>query len=119
MRWFLSVFVGLILFIVVGGPAPAQTDAAATAEELAQGERLYNIHCRACHLPRGKSRIKKLNLSDDEWNHGNQLEDIVQVVSEGIEATQMQAFQNRMKPEEIEAVAKYVLSFSRTQESGR
>ncbi len=118
MRSLLYSFAALILFASTGVSLWGQGDSKATPEELALGEKVYTTHCRACHLPGGKSRIKKLNLSDDVWNHGNQLKDIEKTVSEGIEASQMQSFKSKLNPEEITAVAKYVLSLGPQAQAG-
>ncbi len=104
------LFCLLLLTFFSAGPA-AQGGASATQEELALGEKLYNAHCRSCHLPGGKSRIKKLNLSDENWMHGGSLEEIEQTIAEGIEGSQMQPFKSRLQPNQVTALAKYVLSF--------
>ena len=80
------------------------------------GEKVYKTHCRACHLPDGRSRVKRLNLADDEWLHcDGKVEQITQIVSDGIEATQMQSFKELLSEEEIQAVAAYVKDLSRKE----
>ncbi len=111
MRVLIRSTLAAALLAAAGATAMAQSEPA-SPEELALGEKLYNTHCRACHLPGGRSRIKKLNLSDEEWRNGGTLEEVEATIAEGIEASQMQAFKNRLKADEIAALAKYVLSFS-------
>ncbi len=116
MRALIRAILAAGVLVLAGAGVQAQDPM--SAEELALGEKLYNTHCRACHLPGGKSRIKKLNLSDDEWKHGGSLQEVSETIAEGIEASQMQAFKNRLDADEIAVLAKYVLSFSQPAESG-
>ena len=81
-------------------------------EQLALGEKVYVTHCKSCHLERGKSRIKRLNLSDDNWMHGAELTAIKKTIAEGVAASQMQPFGKKLSGEELEAVALYVQSLS-------
>lgn len=83
-----------------------------TDAQLEQGEKVFTTHCKSCHLERGKSRIKRLNLSDDKWMHGAEPSEIEANIAQGIPATQMQPFKEKLSKDEIAAVARYVLTLS-------
>ncbi len=106
----------LLLSIAFGRvPAAAAMGDEATPEQLAMGEKIFTMHCKSCHLEGGKSRIKRLNLADDRWMHGGTLQEIEQTVTNGVEASQMAPFKDKLNEKEIEAVAKYVLTLSQPQ----
>lgn len=96
-------------------PAPGwgqDGDVSEEAQQLKQAAKLYAVHCMACHFRGGKSRIRRLNLADDRWKHGSDLKAIEKTIAEGVEASQMQGFKNKLSAREISALAKYVLTFS-------
>jgi mono/diheme cytochrome c family protein len=52
--------------------------------------------------------VKRLNLSDSEWLHGETLDDIQKLISSGVKGTQMRPFKGVLSEDEILAVALYV-----------
>jgi mono/diheme cytochrome c family protein len=83
---------------------PAKTDAV----------ELYKTNCLACHGPDGDSPLEPLSFIDDTWKHGSRLQDIVKVVTEGVDSTPMLPFKEKLTKEEILAVAKLVRSFDKS-----
>lgn len=82
-----------------------------TPRQLREGKRTYRLHCLACHGPEGKHFDKNFNLADDEWKHGDSLEAIEKVVTEGVKGTAMLPFKGRLSPAKIDSVSRYVYSF--------
>ena len=77
-------------------------------------EELYKTNCQMCHMPDGNAAIKQMNLADGEWIHGSDPPQIAKVIANGVPATAMMPFKDRLSPKEIEALAKYVRAFDKT-----
>lgn len=118
IRLFPMAFVlGLSLWLSARPATAALGELAVSDEQLELGQKVFTTHCKSCHMEKGKSRIKRLNLSDDIWMHGAELAQIEKTVADGIEASQMQPFKEKLTPQEIEAVARYVKSLSQAPAS--
>ena len=74
---------------------------------------LYVQLCQMCHMPDGNAAIKQMNFADGEWIHGTSIKQQVKVVSDGVPATAMMAFKDRLSDQEILALVKYVRSFDK------
>ena len=75
---------------------------------------LYKAKCQQCHMADGNSPLEPLNFADGKWIHGDKVEDIAKIISEGAPGTAMLPFQSQLTPEEIHALARYVRSFGKT-----
>jgi mono/diheme cytochrome c family protein len=75
---------------------------------------LYKAKCQQCHMADGNSPLEPLNFADGKWTHGDKVEDIAKVISEGAPGTAMLPFKSQLSPEEIQALARYVRSFDKT-----
>jgi mono/diheme cytochrome c family protein len=75
---------------------------------------LYKTNCLACHGPDGNSPLEPLSFVDTAWKHGSRLQDIVKVVTDGVEMTPMLPFKEKLTKEEILAIAKLVRSFDKS-----
>jgi mono/diheme cytochrome c family protein len=75
---------------------------------------LYKAKCQQCHMADGNSPLEPLNFADAKWIHGDKVEDLVKVISEGAPGTAMLPFKSLLTPEEIQALARYVRSFDKT-----
>ena len=86
------------------GENPYAGDEAAIAE----GERVYDRWCQACHLPDGSGRIGP-NLNDDQWKYARTGTDVGQfeIIYAG-GAGAMQAFGTRLDQDEILKVIAFV-----------
>lgn len=117
----MKVFTPLVLaFLAIGwawGSLAPEQDALepVSPAEFEMGAKVYEKHCKSCHLEKGRSRIRRLNLSDDKWKHGASLEEIAKVITDGVESSQMQPFKSKLTPQEIQAVAKYVKTLGETK----
>jgi mono/diheme cytochrome c family protein len=93
-----------------------KTDAKPPTPKVAaiDGKPLYEAKCKSCHAIDGKGTeaMKKNNIPDltdkADWQGKHSKAKIVAAVTDGIEGTKMKAFKDKLKPEEIEAIAVYV-----------
>lgn len=72
------------------------------------GEVVFVARCVACHLEKGQGSIGP-NLTDDFWIHGTgRLMDIYEIVSEGVAAKGMPAWNRQLSPQELRQVVAFV-----------
>jgi len=53
------------------------------------------------------------NLTDDEWKHGDQVEQVLAVIGQGVPNTRMDGWSRVLDPPELKAVAAYVYYLAR------
>jgi mono/diheme cytochrome c family protein len=75
---------------------------------------LYKAKCQQCHMADGNSPLEPLNFADAKWIHGDKIDDLAKIISEGAPGTAMLPFKSLLTPEEIEGLARYVRSFDKT-----
>ncbi len=81
-----------------------------TKEVLANGNKIYQSNCAACHKADGGGLIGP-NLTDAYWIHGKGTnKDIYMVISNGVVSKGMIAWKDLLDPKEIEAVVVYIQS---------
>src|SRR2546427_3293269 len=100
--------------VAVAGLALAGAGLAGAADVYKPSEatlELYKAKCQQCHMADGNSPLEPLNFADGKWIHGDKVEDIAKVISEGAPGTAMLPFKSQLTPEEIQALARYVRSF--------
>ena len=69
--------------------------------------------CAPCHRPDGGGLIGP-NLTDDYWLHGGRPTEILQTITDGVLDKGMPPWGKTLKPEQLTAVAAYVLSLHGT-----
>ncbi len=98
MRKWIGFAVLIVAVVVVLGPAVA-----------ADGKATFDSKCAMCH---GKDGVAKPmakgagNFNDPKWQAANSAEAIAKMVTDG--KGKMPAYKEKLKPEEIKAVAEYV-----------
>lgn len=89
---------------------------------IAAGRTSFNENCSACHQFGGAGKAGVYpTLADDEWIWGGTLDDIVATITHGVRNANANSRQSEMpkfsdgmlKPDEISAVADYVLALSK------
>ncbi len=86
---------------------------------VSKGAEVFSTRCVACHLEQGQGSIGP-NLTDDHWIHGEgQLMGIYEVVSEGVAAKGMPAWNRQLTPEELRQVVAYVGTLRGTNVPGK
>jgi cytochrome c oxidase cbb3-type subunit 3 len=85
------------------------TDAASIEE----GKKLYAAHCAVCHAADGGGLIGP-NFTDDNWIHGNTMEALFGVVSDGVLEKGMTPFKDVISPNQRLQVISYILTLHGT-----
>ena len=88
------------------------------SEDHKEGKRTFVIYCEQCHGMRGRGGAGP-NLTDEFTLHGDTLEDIVRVITNGIPKMQMPTWSQTMSAERIKQVAAYVLSLKGSRPTGK
>jgi cytochrome c oxidase cbb3-type subunit 3 len=84
------------------------------ATALAEGKKLYETNCVACHKPDGGGSIGP-NLTDEHWILGGGIKNVFNTLMEGgREGKGMVAWKATIKPSDLQKVASYVLSLQGT-----
>lgn len=80
-------------------------------DALAEGKKLYDRLCQACHLKGGEGRIGP-SLNDDDWRHEQTATEVgrFEMIHSG-GAGAMQAFDSRLSLDEILKVMAYIDTF--------
>lgn len=110
-----------------GGTAPkavavseeSLSKAMAEAATVEGGKAVYAARCAACHADKGQGLVGP-NLTDKHWVHGSgKLADIHKVVSEGVAAKGMPAWEKQLTPSELVGVVAYVGTLRGKMEAGK
>ncbi len=84
---------------------------------LETGKTLYAQNCQACHGGAGEGGVGP-NLTDEYWLHGGTVGEVFKTIKYGVPEKGMIAWQQKLKPEEIQDVAGYILSLQGSQPAG-
>jgi cytochrome c oxidase cbb3-type subunit III len=79
------------------------------AAAIESGKTIYLQNCRACHGAEGEGGVGP-NLADEYWMYGGSINDVFKSVKYGIPQKGMIAWQQKLKPEEIQQVSSFILS---------
>lgn len=108
---------GGIMFLVLREPIPPAPPEVAQDPLLNQGRTIFLSRCIPCHgmSGRGDGPIAKNiagpppgNLTDNEWKHGDQPDQVLRVIAEGVRNSQMNAWDRVLDPPDLRAVTAYV-----------
>lgn len=106
----------LIIGLVAAAPLAAQ-DAGGSAE-------LYRAHCRKCHGVRGippktiRKKMEKIKTFDAAFLAEYGEKDIVKVLTSGGKSEDMKSFAEKLTPEQMAALAKYVRELATKNSTG-
>ena len=107
MRRIAFLLVGCLAFVPNASAQAARPTTNRPAQEL------YVQNCQMCHMPDGNAAIKQMNFADGEWIHGTTIKEQVKVVTDGVPATAMMSFKDRLSDQEILALVKFVRAFDK------
>ena len=80
---------------------------------LALGKSIFVGKCATCHGNFGEGGIGP-NLTDDYWLHGSTFNDIYRTIKFGVPAKGMISWRMEMNPDQMQAVASYVMTLHGT-----
>lgn len=83
------------------------------SESMANGKKIYDVNCIACHGTKGEGLIGP-NFADEYWIHGGALEDLVHIINVGVPAKGMIPWDKNLTPTQILEVASFILTFEGT-----
>lgn len=75
---------------------------------LANGKVTYDKICQVCHLMDGGGLVGP-NFTDNYWIHGNTIEDMYQIVSNGVIEKGMIAYKDQLSPQQRLEVLSYII----------
>ncbi|MEL6671678.1 MAG: cbb3-type cytochrome c oxidase N-terminal domain-containing protein [Bacteroidota bacterium] len=85
--------------------------------DLAEGKSIYEVNCVPCHGTQGEGGIGP-NFADAYWIHGGDVKDLFKTIKYGVPEKGMIAWQDQLKPKEIQQLASYILEFQGTNPAG-
>ncbi len=127
VKWVVLGMLGLLIagfltFWSLSKPvAPPPPDVAADPL-LLEGRSIYLARCATCHglEGRGDGPIAAYllgppvgNISDGKWKHGDKPQEVMAVISKGVEGTRMAPWDQVLEPTQIRAVTAYVFYLAR------
>lgn len=78
---------------------------------------LFLAQCAQCHGELGEGKNGP-NLTDNYWIHGGELSEIFKTIKQGVPEKGMISWKGRLKPDEIQNMASYILSIKGTVPEG-
>ncbi|MEW4570616.1 c-type cytochrome [Tautonia sp. JC769] len=98
-------------------PPGAGGGGGASGGAVAEGKRLFEARCSSCHgnsgrgdgpIARGLSGPGPGDLTDDDWKHGDQPDQVIAVIAKGVPGTQMAGWDSAFDEGQIRALAAYM-----------
>ncbi|MEM6344011.1 MAG: cbb3-type cytochrome c oxidase N-terminal domain-containing protein [Bacteroidota bacterium] len=87
------------------------------AIKIAEGEQIFITYCVACHGAEGQGGIGP-NMTDEYWIHGGDIKDVFKTIKYGVIDKGMTPWQEMLKPQEMQAVASFILTLQGTNPPG-
>ncbi|MGE0127992.1 MAG: c-type cytochrome [Blastocatellales bacterium] len=93
------------VFLLLGALLFLETQRASSASQIAQGERLFQVHCAGCHGPKGEGGSGP-TLATPALVRATTEGLLIKVIAEGIPGTEMP--RSRLEKEQIKQLADFV-----------
>lgn len=77
---------------------------------LAEGQTIYEANCAPCHGMQGEGGIGP-TFADKYWLHGGDIASVFKIVKYGVPEKGMIAWQDQLRPQQIQQVASYLKTF--------
>jgi cytochrome c oxidase cbb3-type subunit 3 len=106
----LPLFAATLLLMTLG----SVPSVAADPTDIVEGRRTFMVHCSHCHGVAGNGAYAP-NLTDNETLHGDEFEDILGVVTNGVAGTPMRSWSSTFDLDRRRDVAAFVLSLRGSQ----
>lgn len=90
-----------------GGEAQVEIALLTSAEDIAEGEKIYKMNCSSCHGQAGEGGIGP-NLGDSKWLHGGDFKSIANTIIHGVPEKGMIAWEPILKTKKIVQVTSYI-----------
>jgi cytochrome c oxidase cbb3-type subunit 3 len=84
------------------------------ASALGSGKATFEEFCKACHGAAGEGNAVGPNLTDAYWIHGGSINDLFRTIKYGVAEKGMQSWKGELNPQQMQAVASYILSLQGT-----
>ena len=117
----LSAYISFFAFLSLYFGRNALAAPEVSLANVMEGQRTFTVHCVQCHGLNGKGGGHSRSgpsLTDNITIHGDTLEDISNVISEGVPNTGMPKWKQKMPPTRIRDLALFVLSITGTELDG-
>lgn len=91
---------------------PAVADLGAAVKEperVARGKEIWMTYCASCHKPDGSGLVGP-DMTDDEWLHGYETEQILETITKGVMSKGMVAWGPALGPEKCLDATAFVIS---------
>ena len=82
-------------------------------EDLASGEKVFQMQCAACHRPDGGGSIGP-NLTDEFWLHGGSMSDIYRTIKVGVPDKGMISWEASLSATQMRDVSSYIITLQGT-----
>jgi len=84
---------------------------------LAKAAQMFSSTCATCHGDHAQGLVGP-NLTDEFWLHGGGIKNVFKTITEGVPGKAMVSWKGTYNPEQIQALASYVLSLQGTKPAG-
>jgi mono/diheme cytochrome c family protein len=118
----LLIGAGFLSYALLSKPVPPPPPEVASNPFLLEGRSIYVARCATCHglEGRGDGPIASHlmgppvgNLIDANWKHGDKPEQVMSVISRGVDGTRMAGWRSVLEHSEIRAVTAYIFYLAR------
>ncbi len=83
------------------------------AASIAAGKEIYDKNCAVCHTADGGGLVGP-NFTDDYWIHGNTIDDMFKIVTDGVLDKGMTPFKDQLPPQKRLEVLGYIITLHGT-----
>ncbi len=80
---------------------------------ISSGKDIYDKNCAVCHTPDGGGLVGP-NFTDDYWIHGNSMDDMYKIVTNGVLEKGMTPFKDQLSPTKRLEVLSYIITMHGT-----